>query len=247
MTDNSKTPPANKTIEDPPEYGAAAGESNSWSGRGKPPEQPGGGTEAAPSEAVPSEAPHVASGGIGGEREATYQQNGQSAVNDRGRVPADDVTAQVGWAPEPHSGPIESAVRGGAYWATDLANRNEDPPTFLLSDHSASIYAEPFVITTGLLPNNCVTVTSPRWNKYVRWTDDGEIVLSDIDSSIEWDGIWPDDQNYLRFSYSEPVFGCFRLQIADQRTVKYIYDLEQNFLLALPQVDDFSLFKKTWE
>lgn len=146
-----------------------------------------------------------------------------------------------------HSGPIESAVRGGAYWATDLANRNGDPPTFLLSDHSASIYAEPFVITTGWLPNNCVTVTSPRWNKYVRWTDDGEIVLSDIDSSIEWDGIWPQDQNYLRFSYSEPVFGCFRLQIADQRTVKYIYDKGQNYLLALSQVDDFSLFKKTWE
>ncbi|ANL04665.1 hypothetical protein AMJ99_CH03143 [Rhizobium esperanzae] len=73
MTDESKTPPTKKTIEDPPEPGAAAGESNSWSGRGKPPEQPSGGTEAAPSEAVPSEAPHVASGGIGGEREATYQ------------------------------------------------------------------------------------------------------------------------------------------------------------------------------
>jgi hypothetical protein len=55
MTDNSKTPPAKKTIQDPPEYGAAAG----------------------PSEAVPSEAPHVISGGIGGEQ-ATYQQNGQS-------------------------------------------------------------------------------------------------------------------------------------------------------------------------
>jgi hypothetical protein len=92
MTENSKTPPAKKTIEDPPEYGAAAGESNSWSGRGKPPEQLSGGTEAAPSEAIPSEAPHVASGGIGGEHEATYQQNGQSEVNDRGRVPADDVT-----------------------------------------------------------------------------------------------------------------------------------------------------------
>ncbi|MBB2698991.1 UNVERIFIED_ORG: hypothetical protein GGI66_003668 [Rhizobium esperanzae] len=92
MTDNSKTPPAKKTIQDPPEYGAAAGESKS--GRGKPPEQPSGGTEAAP-----SEAPHVISGGIGGEQ-ATYQQNGQSyqqngqsyqqnGQSDRGRVPND--------------------------------------------------------------------------------------------------------------------------------------------------------------
>lgn len=57
MTENSKTPPAKKTIEDPPEYGAAAGEkSNSWTGRGKPPEQPSG------------------------ETEAGYQQNGQTAV-----------------------------------------------------------------------------------------------------------------------------------------------------------------------
>jgi hypothetical protein len=108
MTENPKTP-AKKTIQDPPEYAAAGGESNSWSGRGKPPEQPSGGTEAAPSEAVPSEAPHVASGGIGGEkeaapsssdvsvtgfggeREATYQQNGQSEVtpasnNTKGRI-----------------------------------------------------------------------------------------------------------------------------------------------------------------
>ncbi|MEH2678667.1 hypothetical protein GFM11_10270 [Rhizobium leguminosarum bv. viciae] len=70
MTDKSKTPPAKKTIQDPPEYGAAAG----------------------PSEAVPSEAPHVISGGIGGEQ-ATYQQNGQSyqqnGQSDRGRVPND--------------------------------------------------------------------------------------------------------------------------------------------------------------
>jgi hypothetical protein len=80
MTENPKTP-AKKSIQDPPEYAAAGGESKSWSGRGKPPEQPSGGTEAAPSEAVPSEAPHVASGGIGGERETTYQQNGQSEVN----------------------------------------------------------------------------------------------------------------------------------------------------------------------
>ncbi|WP_323130856.1 hypothetical protein, partial [Sinorhizobium medicae] len=57
MTENSKTPLAKKTTEDPPEYGAAAGEkSNSWTGRGKPPEQP-------------SE-----------ETEAGYQQNGQTAV-----------------------------------------------------------------------------------------------------------------------------------------------------------------------
>lgn len=42
MTENTKTPPAKKTIEDPPEYGAAAGESISWTGRGKPPEQPSG-------------------------------------------------------------------------------------------------------------------------------------------------------------------------------------------------------------
>lgn len=38
MTENSKTPPAKKTIEDPPEYGAASGDgtSSNWSGRGKP-------------------------------------------------------------------------------------------------------------------------------------------------------------------------------------------------------------------
>ncbi len=38
MTENSKIPPAKKTIEDPPEYSAATGEGQTWSGRGKPPE-----------------------------------------------------------------------------------------------------------------------------------------------------------------------------------------------------------------
>jgi hypothetical protein len=64
MTENPKTP-AKKTIEDPPEYVAATG-------------------KAAPSSSN-------IKGGYGAEREATYQQNGQSEVNDRGRVPADDV------------------------------------------------------------------------------------------------------------------------------------------------------------
>ncbi|MGH0328795.1 hypothetical protein [Sinorhizobium meliloti] len=63
MTENSKIPPAKKTIEDPPEYSAATSEGDIWSGRGKPPEaesqkglrgqlkwneQRGGETEAAP-------------------------------------------------------------------------------------------------------------------------------------------------------------------------------------------------------
>ncbi|RVQ04158.1 hypothetical protein [Sinorhizobium meliloti] len=73
MTENSKTPPAKKTIEDPPEYGAASGDgtSSSWSGRGKPPE---------------AESQENLRGQLkwneqrSGETEAGYQQNGQSAV-----------------------------------------------------------------------------------------------------------------------------------------------------------------------
>lgn len=144
-----------------------------------------------------------------------------------------------------HTGPIESAVRSGMYWTSELGSR--DPATFDMSDDTTSVHRpELFVITTGWLPNNCVIITSPLWNKYVRWTDDGGIVVSDIDSSISWDGIWPQDQTYLRFSYSEPVFGCFRLQTADQRAMKYI-NSEGDYLLAVSQMDDFSLFKKTWE
>lgn len=158
MTENSKIPPAKKTIEDPPEYGAAAGESNSWSGRGKPPEQPSGGTEAAPSEAAPSEAPHVASGGIGGESEtapsssesgdqakatgydrveATYQQNGQSEVNDRGRVPVDDVTKKKapkgslsgGAAGRMGTGNIGGDFLGGPQDVAEVPNEKESGPT----------------------------------------------------------------------------------------------------------------------
>ncbi|MBX5299313.1 hypothetical protein HJB93_08665 [Rhizobium sp. NLR12b] len=59
MTDNSKTPPARKTIQDPPEYWAATGEAI-WRN----------GTDA--QEAVDKLKGH--------EDQATYQQNGQSAV-----------------------------------------------------------------------------------------------------------------------------------------------------------------------
>ncbi|MDW9365619.1 hypothetical protein [Sinorhizobium meliloti] len=73
MTENSKTPPAKKTIEDPPEYGAASGDgtSSSWSGRGKPHE---------------AETQENLRGQLkwneqrSGETGAGYQQNGQSAV-----------------------------------------------------------------------------------------------------------------------------------------------------------------------
>ncbi|WP_164832663.1 hypothetical protein [Sinorhizobium meliloti] len=55
MTENTKTPPAKKTIQDPPEYAVAPGEAT-WSGRGKASEQ------------------------HSGETEAGYQQNGQQAI-----------------------------------------------------------------------------------------------------------------------------------------------------------------------
>jgi hypothetical protein len=86
MTENSKIPAAQKTIEDPPEYAAATGEA---APKNFPPLK----------SSIPATAKNEASpsssnikGGYGAEREATYQQNGQSEVNDRGRVPADDVT-----------------------------------------------------------------------------------------------------------------------------------------------------------
>ncbi|MHC2545903.1 hypothetical protein RWA02_19470 (plasmid) [Sinorhizobium meliloti] len=73
MTENSKTPPAKKTIEDPPEYGAASGDgtSSNWSGRGKPHE---------------AETQENLRGQLkwneqrSGETGAGYQQNGHSAV-----------------------------------------------------------------------------------------------------------------------------------------------------------------------
>ncbi|PND29095.1 hypothetical protein [Sinorhizobium sp. M4_45] len=64
MTENAKTPPAKKTIQDPPEYSAASGHgtSSTWSGRGKPP-------EAESQENL-----------RGHETQADYQQNGQQVV-----------------------------------------------------------------------------------------------------------------------------------------------------------------------
>jgi hypothetical protein len=133
-----------------------------------------------------------------------------------------------------HTGPIESAVCAGYYWASETGS------LILIT----APVPESFVVTTGWIGNNCV-ITSQLWKKYVKWTDDGEIVISDIDSSREWDSLWPDEQNHCTFPYSEPVFGCFRLQTTDGRTVKYI-NVGGSYLSAVSQVDDFSLFKKTW-
>ncbi|ASP55450.1 hypothetical protein [Sinorhizobium meliloti] len=99
MTENSKIPPAKKTIEDPPEYGAAAGEKTSWTGRGKPPEQPSGETEAGYQQ---NGQQAVAPTGTGDQAKKTAgtkdwlggPQNGAEAPasnDDRGRVPAADV------------------------------------------------------------------------------------------------------------------------------------------------------------
>lgn len=92
MTENSKIPPAKKTIEDPPEYSAATGEAT-WSGRGKPPEaesqeglrgqlkwneQRSGETEAAPTSsdaATPANSPPAS--------EATMRYNPRYSAKDR--------------------------------------------------------------------------------------------------------------------------------------------------------------------
>lgn len=72
VTENSKIPPK-KTIEDPPEYGAASGDgtSSSWSARGKRPE-----AESQENLRGQLKWTEQRSGGTG----AGYQQNGQSAV-----------------------------------------------------------------------------------------------------------------------------------------------------------------------
>ncbi|WP_234835790.1 hypothetical protein [Sinorhizobium meliloti] len=72
VTENSKIPPK-KTIEDPPEYGAASGDgtSSSWSAKGKPPE-----AESQENLRGQLKWNEQRSGGTG----AGYQQNGQSAV-----------------------------------------------------------------------------------------------------------------------------------------------------------------------
>ncbi|WEX76872.1 hypothetical protein PYH37_005223 [Sinorhizobium numidicum] len=92
MTENSKIPPAKRTIEDPPEYAAASGEAT-WSGRGKAAEaesqeglrgqlkwneQRSGETEAAPSSSdavTQPNSPHAS--------EATMRYNPRDSAEDR--------------------------------------------------------------------------------------------------------------------------------------------------------------------
>jgi hypothetical protein len=133
MTENSKIPAAQKTIEDPPEYAAATGEAAPSSSLDK---LPPWSIPAAENEAAPSSS-DVSVTGFGGEREATYQQNGQSEVNDRGRVPADDVTEQKapkgslsgGAAGRMGTGNIGDDFLGGPQDVAEAPNEKESGPT----------------------------------------------------------------------------------------------------------------------
>jgi hypothetical protein len=71
MTENSKIPPAKKTIQDPPEYGAATGQAV--------PKAPKGSLSGG-AEAPASNDPKESGDKVGGRQQAGYQQNGQSAV-----------------------------------------------------------------------------------------------------------------------------------------------------------------------
>ncbi|WP_234833863.1 hypothetical protein [Sinorhizobium meliloti] len=104
MTENTKTPPAKKTIEDPPEYGAAAGESISWTGRGKPPEQ------------------------LSGETEAGYQQNGQQAVAPTGAGDQAKKTAGTkDWLGGPQNGAEAPPSKESGDWLGGPQNGAETP------------------------------------------------------------------------------------------------------------------------
>jgi hypothetical protein len=70
MTENPKTP-AKKTIQDPPEYGAATGQAV--------PKAPKGSLSGG-AEAPASNDPKESGDKVGGRQQAGYQQNGQSAV-----------------------------------------------------------------------------------------------------------------------------------------------------------------------
>ncbi|RVJ84148.1 hypothetical protein [Sinorhizobium medicae] len=97
MTDNSKTPPAKKTIEDPPEYGIASGNgtSSSWSGRGKTPE---------------AESQENLRGQLkwneqrSGETGAGYQQNGQTTVAPTGTGDQAKTAGTKDWLGGPQDG-----------------------------------------------------------------------------------------------------------------------------------------------
>lgn len=133
-------------------------------------------------------------------------------------------------------GPITSVV-DGSYWTSTLLS----PANSLQLGYGGQ--AEQFAINMAWPYTYFCTVRSVNQQRYVQWTADGRIVISDISSSTNWDDISNDIQKILAFAYSEPYDGWFRLQVglANGNSVT-VQSGDPNYLFTGPDQDDFSLF-----
>ena len=139
------------------------------------------------------------------------------------------------------NGSISSGIDNMA-WTGEV---NTPYQTLLLATWSAAQFGVSFDYPFA----HFCTISSIDKQQYLQWTADGRILISDIDSSTNWDDLAPDVQKTLVFAYSEPVDGAFRLQVpvGDGQTVKVVLDGTGKYLLlARPEVDDFSIFREPY-